>query len=163
MACDEQTVEIPGVTRFPITGPAPYNTLVCCTYEAPYYFINGTTLTHSTQRFYSNFILSKFEQTNPPPQFVHTTFACLPQAGPGNGDTEAFQKDAWLFAIDAIDGCGFDETGRFFVEVDVAVLFPRPTPGSGDELIISVTSNILVTEPQPGPPNHGRLPPHRPE
>jgi hypothetical protein len=104
--------------------------------------------------------LGGYAQSNPAPHFVHTTSAWLCNAGPGNGSIFlGLGKDDWLLAVDRVAGCGFDNTGCFFVDVDIAEMHPNPNGGA--TIVISITSNILVTEPQPRPPHHGRFPPPR--
>jgi hypothetical protein len=149
------TVFVPQVTRIPITGPAPFNTLVCCgaVGQVP---INGVvgSVTRSEATFGTNFILAGFDQ-RVPPQFQHSTAAWLCGTGPAEDDT-------WLYAIDAIAGAGFAPTsGEFLITADVAVMYPHiPSQFQGTLLIyeyfVSICSYVLVFEPPPPHPPGGQ-------
>jgi hypothetical protein len=153
------TVFVPQVTRIPIAGPAPFNTLVCCgaVGQVPIAGVVGS-VTQSQATFGTNFILAGFDQ-RVPPQFQHSTAAWLVGTGPAEDDT-------WLYAIDAIAQVGFDPTsGEFFITADVAVMYPHiPSQFQGTLLIyeyfVSICSYVLVFEPPPTDQPGGQKPAH---
>ena len=137
---------LPQVTRIPIAGPAPYNTLVCCTFGGVA-FVNGNTgyLTRGQATLGSGFMLQGFDQ-RVPPIFEHSTTAYLSIIGPSEDDT-------WLYAIDAIADAGFDPaTGQFQVLVDYAVMFGHVPLNLVTGLVVHeyfccICSYVLVYEP----------------
>jgi hypothetical protein len=162
MGCNPVNVYLPQVTRIPISGPAPYNTLVCCTFGgiSPALSQGGAGfVTRGQGTLWSNFVLAGFDQRTPP-QFEHSTAAWLAYIGPGTAD------DTWLYSVDEISGAGFDPVGgRFFVNVDVAAMYAH-WPSQFQQGLIEyvfeacVCSYVLVYEP-PLPqsaPGAGRRP-----
>jgi|HubBroStandDraft_4_1064222.scaffolds.fasta_scaffold21494_4 hypothetical protein len=108
MGCTPVNVFLPQVTRIPVAGPAPFNTLVCCG-AVGFVGVPGSGagyVTRAEVSFGTNFILAGFDQ-RVPPQFQHSTAAWLAGTGPAEDDT-------WLYAVDAITGAGFTPTGGEF-------------------------------------------------
>jgi hypothetical protein len=157
MACPAQSFQVQNVTKIPIAGPAPYNTLVVCTPGGP--IPSDVHVTRARTTILSNYQLKGFDPSNPPPQFVHTTCAWVGGTAAMNLNDSATGKDAWMYAVDDIPNAGFNQDGYFYVEVDTATMVP-PIPlkfqseGTG---FMMACSYILVVEPQPGPPK-GRKP-----
>lgn len=146
---------LPQVTRIPITGPAPYNTLVCVQAES-----NGGANTVQQGKLSrwsvtvpTTFKLAGFDQ-RVMPVFDHSTTAFFSSIGP-------YKNDTWLTAVDAVPGAGFDSTdGTFFVNVDLAIMAGSPAPGTcvtfrgfggycNYYFVIQVTSFVLCYEPPP--------------
>jgi hypothetical protein len=161
MSCTPVTVPVPQVTRIPILGPKPFNTLVCCSFGG-----EGSTPIGSIGRVgrgpetaISSFVLQGFDQRTPP-QFEHSTTGWLAIIGP-------CQRATWLYAIDAIDSAAFTPTGVFTVTVNVAAM-PAQAPvqyEGGVEFAygwaVWICSYVLVYEPPPTYPagNQMRLVP----
>jgi hypothetical protein len=138
-------VFVPSVTRMPIAGPKPYNTLVCCgCVGAASIAGNIGSLTRGQTVLGTDFVLQGFDQLVPP-QFEYSTTAFLSQVGQGKPST-------WLYAVDAITGAGFDPvTGAFYVTMDYAVMYPNIDVPEQIELFVTVTSFVLVYEPPVAP------------
>ena len=152
----------PQVTRIPVPGPAPYNTLVCVQAESfggPQNLEVGK-LTRWSVSVPTPFRLAGFDQ-RVPPQFAHSTTAFLSAAGPA-------KDDSWLYAVDAVAGAGFlAYDGTYYVNVDLAVAAGDPLPsecfswGGGPFgfclvwMTVQVTSCVLVYEPPPHAPSTG--------
>ena len=159
-------VFVPQVTRIPIAGPAPFNTLVCCG-AVGQTITNGVvgSVTRSEATFPTDFILAGFDQ-RVPPQFQHSTAAWLVGTGPAEDDT-------WLYAVDRVTTTGFDPTsGEYLISVDLAVMYPHiPSQFQTGLLVyeyfICISSYVLVYEPPPLHPPGGARPerfaPHLPE
>lgn len=156
-------VFLPQVTRIPIAGPAPFNTLVCCT-SGGLRSIPGAGagfITRGQVRVVSSFVLQGFDQ-RVAPNFQHSTSGWLAQIGPS-------EDDDWLYAIDSIADAGFDPvTGTFFVDINLAVQYGQvPSQfltGGLEEFIyaVCVCSYVLVNEPplsQPGAQGQARIAP----
>jgi hypothetical protein len=141
-------VFLPQVTRLPITGPAPFNTLVCCT-SGGFTTLPGAGagfITRGQVRAFSSFVLQGFDQ-RVTPNFQHSTSGWLAKIGPS-------EEGSWLYAIDSIADAGFDPvTGRFFVDINLAVQFGQvPSQfltGGLEEFVYEtfVCSYVLVNEP----------------
>jgi hypothetical protein len=144
---------LPQVTRIPITGPAPYNTLVCVQAESmggPQSVKQGK-LTRWSVTVPTTFKLVGFDQ-RVAPVFDHSTTAFFSSIGP-------FTNDTWLSAVDAVTGAGFDSTdGTYFVNIDAAITAGSPAlgtcvtfRGSGGYcnyyFMFQVTSFVLCYEP----------------
>lgn len=152
-------VFLPNVTRIPIAGPAPYNTLVCikaetqCTGD-----IELGKMFRSSIRITTPFKLAGFDQ-RVPPVFDHSTTGWISSIGPSPDCT-------WLRAIDSIKSAGFDPlTGLYYVDIDFAFLSDEtaadrcitvipfnPETGEGMSICyfdqtIQITSYVLCTEP----------------
>ena len=149
-------VFLPQVTRIPIAGPAPFNTLVCCT-TISFAGLPGAGAGFTTRgevRLPTNFVLQGFDQ-RVAPNFQHSTSGWLTQIGPS-------QDDNWLYAIDSIADAGFDPFGNFFVDFNIAVQFGQ-LPGGGLQAFIygvCICSYVLVNEPpvsQPGGQGQARI------
>lgn len=148
-------VFLPQVTRIPIKGPAPFNTLVCCTSGGVTTLLGAGAgfTTRGQVRSFSNFVLQGFDQ-RVKPTFQHSTSAWLAQIGPS-------EDDNWLYAIDSIADAGFDPiAGRFFVDVNLAVQFghvPSQFQTGLVEFVFQafVCSYVLVNEP-PVPKSAGQ-------
>jgi hypothetical protein len=155
---------LPQVTRIPITGPAPYNTLVCVQTTS-----NGgpQTIPHGKLWRYpvtvpTKFRLAGFDQ-RVVPVFEHSTTAYISSIGPAEDDT-------WLYAVDEVTGAGFDQVdGSFFVNLNLAIMpaesissecvtYGDPSQGGfivcNILLTLQVTSYILCFEPPLPAPVH---------
>jgi hypothetical protein len=156
MSSTPVTVFPPQVTRIPIAGPDPYNTLVCCTFGGGNWTNGGAGfVTRGQAAMTSNFLLQGFDQ-RVPPQFEHSTSAWLALIGPSEDDT-------WLYAIDSIADAQFDSLGTFYVVVNWAVMYGHVPSQFQSGLIIYnyealVCSYVLVYEPQVAPPPGGGQP-----
>jgi hypothetical protein len=153
---------LPQVTRIPIAGPEPYNTLVCVQTESnggPG-DVNKGHMNRWSQTVPTKFVLAGFDQ-RVPPQFEHSTTAFISSIGPA-------EDDNWLYAVDSVTGAGFDpETGKYFVNVNFAMI-PGDVPGQqcinyGDPqqggivvcyyyFTVQITSFVLCYEPPPPTP-----------
>jgi hypothetical protein len=150
---------LPQVTRIPITGPAPFNTLVCVQSTS-----NGgpqDVKKNRTSRWAvtvpTTFRLAGFDQ-RVVPVFDHSTTAFISSLGP-------LEDSTWLYAVDEVTGAGFDQVdGSYFVNINVAVLagdaasedcigFGDPQDGTYVQICsyfytIQVVSFILCNEPR---------------
>ena len=162
-------VFLPQVTRIPIAGPAPYNTLVAV--SAASFVANGSSYGPSNEIYYypnvavgTPFVLQGFDQ-RVAPQFEHSTMVSLVATGPS-------EDDHFLFAIDGNIQAGFSPyDGSYYVTVDTAIQIPDNMIPQGtvffDGWLIaayfSITSYVLVYEPPiaqpPGQPNPPPPPP----
>jgi hypothetical protein len=149
---------LPQVTRIPIVGPPPFNTLVCVSISdigAPTVPVEVGKLSRWSWTVSTPFKLAGFDQ-RVPPLFQHSTTAWLSSVGP-------FEDDNWILAVDQVLGAGFDQDGTFFTNIAMALL-----PGAdaveactlfadGSELclyysLVQVTSFVLCYEPPLTPP-----------
>jgi hypothetical protein len=149
MGCNPVNVFVPQVTRIPIAGPAPYNTLVCCTAGGLVSFsMPPGHLVQFQFTAWTDFVLAGFQQRTPP-QFEHSTSGWLAAVG-------SDVKDNWLFAIDDVASAGFDPVGgRFKVTVDLAMQYPQ----AFYTYEVYICSYVLVYEPplpQPAPGAHDK-------
>lgn len=150
---------LPQVTRIPITGPEPYNTLVCVSVESgigPQVVRDGKLSSFSTTVF-TPFRLMGFDQ-RVPPIFAHSTTAWISTVGPTT-------DGRWLYAVDSVTGTGFSSNdGTYYIDLMLAMSpsdgGPAPGtcvaigPGAGMCIylsLIQVTSWVLCHEP-PAPP-----------
>jgi hypothetical protein len=151
----------PQITRFPVSGPSPFNTLVVFTTwlsanvgnkygETDNYFRYG-------QRIFTPLLIAGFDPSNPPasqPPFKHSSFVQFIDPGPA-------KNDHFLFAVDEIADAGFDLTnGTFYVDVTTAVQLPDNSIPQVQEFAVGfmagfvitaafrLTSFVLVNEPQ---------------
>jgi hypothetical protein len=144
---------LPQVTRVPITGPEPFNTLVCVsaeTYMGGQVVVPGHLYRYPV-RVPTPFRLAGFDQ-RVPPVFNHSTTAWLSSVGPA-------EDDKWLYAVDSVTGAGFNPTdGSYFVDLMGALYPGDPVPetcialGAGGGvcfyfMIVQVTSYVLCFEP----------------
>jgi hypothetical protein len=150
---------LPQVTRIPIAGPAPYNTLVSV---AMYTYAGSQNVAPGTLSEWSvvvptNFRLQGFDQ-RVVPLFDHSTTAWICATGPGEDST--FQ-----YAVNSVPSAGFDpKDGTYFVNIDVALSPPDPQssrcisfgdPAAGGTVscyfpfVIQISSFVLVYEPPP--------------
>jgi hypothetical protein len=145
MSCSPVNVFVPGVTRIPIAGPNPYNTLVCCISVGSTGVAGDIgSLTRGQFILETDFVLQGFDQ-RVPPQFESSTTAFLSQVGRGKPST-------WLYAVDAVASTGFDPvTGVFYVTLDYAVMYPNIDVPTQLEMFVCVTSFVLVHEPPVAP------------
>lgn len=143
----------PQVTRIPIGGPSPYNTLVVV--SAGHFLAGGSAYGPTHEIFHypeqvvvTPFILQGFDQ-RVPPVFEHSTSVALTATGPS-------KNDDFLFAIDTITGAGFSpDNGTFQVTVNTTIeipdeFVPQGTVIAGGYLIgayLSISSYVLVYEP----------------
>ena len=159
---------LPQVTRIPITGPAPYNTLVCVQAEtnAGPQNVDVGKLSRWSLTVPTPFKLAGFDQRITP-TFDHSTTAFISAMGPASDDT-------WLYAVDSVTGAGFSPNDwTFFTNIDVAMMpgsgtsntcitFGDPTQGGYTicyyYVTIQVTSFVLCYEPPlpPSPPPAGQ-------
>jgi hypothetical protein len=155
---------LPQVTRIPITGPAPYNTLVCVQTETAGggQVVQAGKLSRWSSSVTTTFKLAGFDQ-RVPPVFEHSTTAFLSSIGP-------FEDDTWLMAVDSVTGAGFNPVdGTYFVNFDVALMPGSPAPGTCVALfgaygvcfyfgVVQITSFVLCYEPPlPTPPPTGGI------
>jgi hypothetical protein len=158
-------VKNPQVTRIPVVGPAPYNTLVVTQQwfsadipdhwgETNNYFTYSVTV-------YTPFVLQGFDPANPP-QFQQSTSVAFIDPG-------AAKNDHFLFAADEITDTGFDpESGSFYVTFNTALQLPDnsipqvqeyaygPYAGFQISAIFALTSYVLVNEPPGTSPPTGQ-------
>lgn len=154
---------LPQVTRIPITGPEPYNTLVCVSVET---FqgageVRDGVLKRFTQRVTTPFRLAGYDQ-RVPPTFDHSTTAWLNSTGPT-------QDGNWIIAVDSVSAAGFDPVdGAYFINLAGALSVDGAAPGTcfgfgGGGTIcfytprIQVTSWVLCYEPPVAPPQRGHI------
>ncbi|MBV9627513.1 MAG: hypothetical protein JO230_05380 [Xanthobacteraceae bacterium] len=147
---------LPQVTRIPIMGPSPFNTLVAVSVSAEPGFLYLADDFGKTQSFpftiFTPFVLAGFDQ-RVPPSFHHATAACVDRFG-------LFHDSDWMVAVDSVLGAGFDPTsGTFFVNVQFNHEHSDPYwPDCFDLLgqtacplpvFVAVTSYVLCFEPPP--------------
>lgn len=115
----------PQVTRIQITGPEPYNTLVCVSVESeigPQDVRVGKLSRYSTQ-ILTPFRLMGFDQ-RVRPIFAHSTTAWISSVGP-------FEDSRWLLAVDSIAETGFSPyDGTYYICVNVAISPGDSAPGT---------------------------------
>lgn len=116
---------LPQVTRIPITGPEPYNTLVSVSVDSIFsggLFRDGV-LKRFAQRVTTPFRLAGFDQ-RVPPIFDHSTTAWISSTGP--------TKDGnWIIAVDSISGAGFNPTdGSYYIDLMGAGQVDGAAPGT---------------------------------
>jgi hypothetical protein len=130
------------VTRIPVAGPEPYNTLACCT-GIGFVGFSGTVgnVTRGSGTAYTGFVLQGVDH-RVRPNFLHSTAAWIRGIGPGKDDT-------WLYAVDSIDDAGFDPfSGNFYVTASWGLDFPhQPSWVDAKQLELCITSYVLVYEP----------------
>ena len=155
-------VKNPQVTKIPVAGPAPYNTLVVTETqfsadltdhwgETNDYFLYTVTV-------YTPFSLRGFDPSMPAPSFQQSTSVTFIDPG-------AAKNDHFLFAVDEITASGFDpEGGQFYVTFNTAVQLPDnsipqvqefaagPYAGFLISAMFALTSYVLVYEPPEVPP-----------
>lgn len=139
---------LPQVTRIPISGPEPYNTLVCVqtTSDGGGQLLQSGTITRYPLTVPTKFRLAGFDQ-RVIPVFEHSTTAFLSSIGPEKDDT-------WLYAVDEVTGAGFDQAdGSYFVNVNMAAMAGE---GVGSQcsggicyygVTVQVVSYVLCYEP----------------
>jgi hypothetical protein len=150
------------VTRIPITGPAPYNTLVCVsaeTYLGPQQLRDGE-LSRFPIRLATPFRLAGFDQ-RVAPVFDHSTTAWISSIGP-------IKDGNWIYAVDSVTGAGFSPVdGAYYLDLMAASSPDGSAPGTcsvfgeGGTICfyfvrIQVTSWVLCYEPPiaPSPQAH---------
>lgn len=149
-------VSLSNVTRIPVTGPAPFNTLVAVTAWSPVDFADHWKVAHDDTVYYYSDVqiatpltLLGFDPRNGAPPFQHSTTAALISTGPST-------DDHFLFAVDKIDGAGFDALdGTFFVRISTAIQLPDNFIPQGTEILggfltatyLMISSYVLVYEP----------------
>lgn len=157
------SIFLPQVTRIPITGPAPFNTLVCVTVETLQGAgeVSDGVLKRFTQRVTTPFRLVGFDQ-RVPPAFDHSTTAWLSSTGPT-------QDGNWIIAVDSVKEAGFDPVdGGYYIDLAGALSVDGAAPGTcfafgGGGTIcfytpkIQVTSWVLCYEPPVAPLQHGHI------
>lgn len=155
---------LPQVTRVPIMGPAPYNTLVCVsveTYLGPQELRDGE-LSRFPMRVATPFRLAGFDQRIPP-TFDHSTTAWISSIGP-------MEDGNWVYAVDSVSGAGFTPTdGTYYLDLMAASSPDGSAPGTcialGGEgggicfyfVRIQATSWVLCHEPPIVPPPQGHI------
>jgi hypothetical protein len=152
---------LPQVTRIPITGPEPYNTLVCVQTETVGGFQQVTPgkMSRWATTVGSGFRLAGFDQ-RVPPVFDHSTTAYLSSIGPAKDDN-------WVYAVDEVTGAGFSSyDGSYYVNLNVAMMPGDPVPDECFSFggpygiclywtMVQVTSFVLCYEPPPPEPPGG--------
>jgi hypothetical protein len=153
MACSPVTPFLPQVTRIPIQGPAPYNTLVSVAAVgwAPLTVPTGVgQLFTQTFTFPTLFKLAGFDQ-RVPPVFEHSTTAWLDGVAPA--ESSMFQ-----YSVNSILGAGFDPLqGVYYISGEIGLNMPKMptafcTPACWYWISMTVVSYVLVYEPPPPPP-----------
>lgn len=157
------SLHTPQVTRIPIAGPAPYNTLVAVTAMGQVgpggNFQQGDKNTYrSTNTVSTSFILAGFDQ-RVTVDFQHSTTAYLIK-------TPSAEADNFIYAADGVATAGFSsENGEYYVTVDTAIQLPDnylpTTPeffgGFLEDCRLYISSFVLIYEPpppaQPGTPS----------
>jgi hypothetical protein len=159
------TLPLPQVTRIPITGPAPFNTLVCVqtTSNAGPQDVKDNRTSRWSVTVPTTFRLAGFDQRIVP-VFDHSTTAFISSIGP-------LKDSNWIYAVDEVTGAGFDQVdGSYFVNINVAVLagdpadedcmgFGDPQDGSYVQVCwyyytVQIVSYVLCNEPRvPDIPN----------
>jgi hypothetical protein len=145
---------LPQVTRIPIKGPTPFNTLVAVSVSGDPGFLDfdmGKTQ-NSPFTIFTPFVLAGFDQ-RVPPDFQHATTACVSRIG-------LFPDSDWVVAVDSVLRAGFDPTsGTYFINVQFSHensdpywpacfdLFGRPACPL--PVFVAVTSYVLCYEPPP--------------
>jgi hypothetical protein len=138
---------LPQVTRIPIKGPAPFNTLVAVSVSTAFgILIDLGKMRRWSSTVFTPFVLAGFDQ-RVPPAFQHATAACVDRFGP-------FPDSDWLWAVDSVLGAGFDAMGTYFVNVQLAqensdVYWPNCGLFCLLPAYIAVTSYVLCYEPPP--------------
>jgi hypothetical protein len=148
---------LPQVTRIPIIGPAPYNTLVCVSVET---FqgsgeVRDGVFSRISLRVATPFRLAGFDQRIPP-IFDHSTTAWINSTGP-------IKDGNWAYAVDSVAGAGFTPTdGTYFIDLTTATSVDGAADGTcgawGPVTVcfytmrIQVTSWVLCYEPPIMPP-----------
>lgn len=160
----------PQITRFPVAGPSPFNTLVAFTtwLSANVGDKYGETNNYFQykQRIFSPLVMAGFDPSNPPasqPAFKHSSFVQFIDPGPA-------KNDHFLFAVNEISDAGFDMTnGTFYVDVTTAVQLPDNSIPQVQEFAVGfmagfvitaayrLTSFVLVNEPQNASTRSGEL------
>ena len=125
---------LPQVTRIPITGPAPYNTLVCVSVET---YLDGQVLrdrklSQFPMQVATPFRLAGFDQRIPP-TFDHSTTAWISSIGP--------MKDGnWVYAVNSVTGAGFTPTdGAYYLDLMTASSVDGAAPGTCGALAENIT------------------------
>lgn len=154
---------LPQVTRIPITGPAPYNTLVCVsveTYLGPQE-LREEQLSRFPMRVATPFRLAGFDQ-RVPPTFDHSTTAWISSIGP-------MEDGNWVYAVDSVAGAGFTPTdGAYYLDLMAASSPDGSAPGTCIAFAegvgicfyfvrIQATSWVLCYEPPIVPPPQGHI------
>jgi hypothetical protein len=149
---------LPQVTRVPITGPAPYNTLVCVSAESylgPQELREGK-LSRFPVRVATPFRLAGFDQ-RVAPTFDHSTTAWISSTGP-------IEDGNWVYAVDSVTGAAFTSNdGTYYLDLMAASSPDGSAPGTCMAFAegvgicfyfirISVTSWVLCYEPPIAPP-----------
>ena len=154
---------LPQVTRIPITGPAPYNTLVCVTAESYLgpQVLRDEEMSRFPMRVATPFRLAGFDQ-RVPPTFDHSTTAWISSIGP-------MEDGNWVYAVDTVPGAGFAPTdGTYYLDLTAACSPDGSAPGTcmalGEGVSvcfyfvrIQVTSWVLCYEPPIVPPPSGHM------
>jgi hypothetical protein len=154
---------LPQVTRIPITGPAPYNTLVCVSTESylgPQELRDGV-MSRFPIHIVTPFHLAGFDQ-RVPPVFDHSTTAWINSIGP-------IKDGNWVYAVDSVTGAGFTPTdGIYYIDLMAASSPDGTAPGTcmafgeGASICfyfikIQVTSWVLCYEPPVVQPPAGHV------
>ena len=114
---------LPQVTRIPITGPEPYNTLVCVSVESTMgsQVVREGKLSRFPMRVFTPFHLMGFDQRMPP-IFDHSTTAWISSVGP-------CEDGRWLYAVDSVTGTRFSPSdGTYYIDLMVAISPSGPAP-----------------------------------
>nr|HET6903912.1 hypothetical protein [Ktedonobacteraceae bacterium] len=140
-------LSLPQVTRIPITGPEPYNTLVCVSVESEIgpQDVRVGKLSRYCTRVPTPFRLMGFDQRLRP-IFDHSTTVWINSVGP-------FEDSRWLLAVDSIAETNFSSyDGTYYIDVNVAISPGDPAPGTcityGEVTTVSsdgtsITSSVL--------------------
>jgi hypothetical protein len=119
------TILVPQVTRIPVTGPEPFNTLVCVAATSligPQVLREGK-LSRFPMELQTQFVLAGFDQRRPPRTIKHSTTAWISSVGP-------CEDGRWLYAVDSVTGVRFSLIdGRYCIGLNVALRPSSPAPG----------------------------------
>jgi hypothetical protein len=155
----------PQVTRIPVQGPAPFNTLVVVAGEAEIsmsQIVEFGKEAQQTGTFVSTFVnRAVLANQNQGPVFQHSTTAWIHSIGPADNPGPLAEIGGhFLYSVDKVAGAGFNPVdGTYFVVVDLSVLVPPPPSDALQcapfllELLcagpwsVQITSFVLVNEP----------------
>lgn len=156
------------VTKIPVHGPAPFNTLVIVAgaLDATGAGLFSEHEWQTTQAFGSGYVLPHFDPRTASAIAVHSTTAWISRAGPATRPADLSIESAsprFLYSIDDIASVGFSSAGELTVVIDFSIEAPTPpndwvlnsgdcfafgpTVGCANVFSVWVSSYALVYEP----------------